>query len=77
LPCSTIRPAPLNARHLTLNAVRMARLWHFRQRYLVRGMRFLQVMSQVHIQGDRHTHYDQSAPTQYQKPPDHPHSRLG
>jgi hypothetical protein len=55
----------------------MVRVLHFRQRYLVRGMRFLQVMSQVHIQGDRHTHYDQSAPTQYQKPPDHPHSRLG
>jgi hypothetical protein len=40
-------------------------------------MRFLQMMPKVHIQGDRHAHYNQRAPTQYQKPPNHPHSRLG
>jgi hypothetical protein len=44
---------------------------------VVRGVRFLQVVPQAHIQGDGHAHYDQRAHAQDQKPPDHPHSRLG
>jgi hypothetical protein len=44
--------------------------------YLV-SMAFLQVRPQVQEQRDSHTHYDHRAYTQDQKPPDHPHSRLG
>jgi hypothetical protein len=33
--------------------------------------------AQVHIQGNGHAHYDQCAHPQDQKPPEHPHSRLG
>jgi hypothetical protein len=51
--------------------------FHVADRSVVRGMRLLQVMPQVHIQGDGYAHNHQRAPTQYQKPPDHPHSRLG
>ena len=32
------------------------------RRSVVRGMRFLQVVPQMHIQGDRDAHYDQRAP---------------
>jgi hypothetical protein len=35
------------------------------------------VSSQVHEQSDGHAHYHQRTHAQDQKPPDHPHSRLG
>ena len=50
---------------------------HFSQRSIVRSVRLLQMVSQVHINGNCDAHYDQCAPPQYQEPPDHPHSRLG
>jgi hypothetical protein len=43
----------------------------------MRGMRFLKVSSKMHVKGEDDAHYDQRAYAQDQKPPDHPHSRLG
>jgi hypothetical protein len=44
---------------------------------IVRRVRLLQIASQVDIEGDRYAHYHEGTDAQYQKPPDHPHSRLG
>ena len=44
---------------------------------IMRMVGFLKVAPQVDVQGDGHAHNDQRAHTQYHKPPDHPHSRLG
>ena len=41
------------------------------------SMSFLQVGPQMQEQREGHTHYNHRAYTQDQKPPDHPHSRLG
>src|ERR1017187_379915 len=40
-------------------------------------MRGLPVPPQTHVQSDHDRHYDKRTNTQDQKPPDHPHSRLG
>ena len=37
----------------------------------------LQIPAQMDVQGDGYAHYDQGTDAQNQKPPDHPHSRLG
>jgi hypothetical protein len=42
-----------------------------------RRMNLPQVASQAHVQSNGHAHYYQGTDTQYQEPPDHPHSRLG
>jgi hypothetical protein len=68
---------PLAKKTSAFDAVRLALAFHRGQASVVRGMRLLQVPPQVHIQGYGHAHYDQRAYAQYQKPPDHPHSRLG
>jgi hypothetical protein len=44
---------------------------------LMRRMSFLQVAAQMHVRGNGNAHYDERAYAQDQKPPDHPHSRLG
>jgi hypothetical protein len=44
---------------------------------VMRGVRFLQVSSEVHKEGEHDAHHDERAHAQDQKPPDHPHSRLG
>jgi hypothetical protein len=49
----------------------------FVQSAFVHCMRFLQISSQMYVQGDRHAHYYQRTDAKDQEPPDHPHSRLG
>jgi hypothetical protein len=44
---------------------------------VMQSVRFLQVPPQMNEQSNRNTHDDQRTETQDQKPPDHPHSRLG
>src|SRR3954464_9398838 len=49
----------------------------FSRRLVVGVVRLLQMLPEMHEQSDCHAHYDQSTDTEDQKPPDHPHSRLG
>jgi len=49
----------------------------FKRCTFVREGSLLQVPPQTDIQSDRHAHYDKRTHAQNQKPPDHPHSRLG
>ncbi len=44
---------------------------------LVRAMRLLKVAPQMYKQGNRDAHDHERTDAQDQKPPDHPHSRLG
>jgi hypothetical protein len=47
------------------------------RRSVVRRMRLLQISPQMDVNGDRYAHDYQGTDAQNQKPPDHPHSRLG
>jgi hypothetical protein len=59
------------------DAVRLALAFYFSDRSFVRSVSFLQVVSQANVECDGHAQNHERAYTQYQKPPDHPHSRLG
>ena len=63
--------------NLAVDLIRPPLAFHAANDSVVRGMRFLQISPQVHIEGEHHAHYDQRAHAQDQKPPDHSHSRLG
>jgi hypothetical protein len=52
-------------------------MWGIPESIAVRMMRLRKIPAQVEIQGNRDAHYHQRTNAQNQKPPDHPHSRLG
>jgi hypothetical protein len=60
-----------------LNAVGMAFPFQFVPGSVMCSVRLLQVAPQVKINRDRHAHYNECTDSQDQKPPDHPHSRVG